>query len=158
MPTAESAPGPAHLLANFNVARMRFERLEDPGMHGFASRLAEINAAAEDSPGFVWRLQTDEGDATAIRPYEDDRILINLSLWESVEALEQFVYRTAHGDLVRQGRNWFERTADATLVLWWIPAGEHPTLADAVERLDRLRREGPSADAFTFAERWPRPD
>jgi len=144
-------------LANFNVARMRVDSIEDPVMEGFVSRLDEINAVAERSPGFVWRLQSDAGDATAIRPFDDDRILINLTVWESVEALEGYVYKSAHGELFRQGRKWFEPLAQSSLVLWWIPAGELPTEAQAMERLARLHAEGPSAEAFTFGHRFPAP-
>jgi hypothetical protein len=145
-------------LANFNVARMRVSTIDDPAMAGFVESLDEINAIAEAAPGFVWRLQTDEGHATAIRPYDDDdRILINLTVWESVDALRGYVYQSRHGEFVRRGFEWFEPAPGSSLVLWWIPAGERPTIEDAVRRLDQLRSEGPSPEAFDFKDHRPPP-
>ncbi len=147
--------GESFHIAELNVVRMRAETLDDPLMHGFVSRLDEINALAERSPGFVWRLQTDEGDATAIRPFDDERILVNLTVWESVEALDAYVYGSDHGELVRHGRDWFERASAPQIVLWWIPAGQLPTLDEAKKRLELLRARGPSEEAFSFARRFP---
>lgn len=145
-------------LAQFNVARMRpGATINAPVMHGFTSRLDEINGVAEGSPGFVWRLQTDEGNATAIRPYEDERILINLTVWESIGSLSDFVYRSAHDEMVRSGPEWFERLGTDSLVLWWIPAGQRPTVEDGKARLEKLRAEGPTPDAFTFQTTFPPP-
>jgi len=144
-------------IADFNIARMRMP-LDDPLMHRFASQLAAVNAAADQTPGFVWRLQTDEGDATAIRPYpDDDRMLINLSVWESIEALADFVYRSAHRGQVQAGPEMFERLGTDSLVLWWLPAGDIPSVEEGRRRLERLRREGPTAEAFTFEKRFPPP-
>src|SRR5579871_6617364 len=95
--------------------------LEDPLMAGFVNRLDEINALADLSPGFVWRLQTPAGNATYLRPYNDDRILVNMSVWESIEALKNFVYRSAHKELFRQRQDWFEKLAGASVALWWVP-------------------------------------
>jgi uncharacterized protein DUF3291 len=136
-------------LAQVNVARM-LAPLDDPLLAPFVARLAEVNALADAAPGFVWRLQTDAGDATAVRAYDDDRILFNLSVWESPERLKAFVYRTAHNDVMRQRSSWFERMNDASYALWWVEAGHVPSLDEAKERLERLRREGPGAHAFTF--------
>ena len=143
-------------LANFNRARARAET-DDPVMHGFTSRLDEINALADAAPGFVWRLQTPSGNATELRPYPDLRWLVNLSVWESVESLQAFVYRGGHRELVAGGRAWFEPSDQPTLVLWWIPVGERPSLEEGVARLDRLHREGPSAAAFSFRQPFPSP-
>ena len=131
-----------------------FDKLDQFGQ---ADQVATINAIADESPGFVWRLETDEGDATAIRPYPDERVLINLTVWESVESLTAFVYRTAHGELVRDGRSWFEAPDDSSLVLWWIPRGQLPTADEGVAKLEQLHREGPSAAAFTFRKPWGPP-
>lgn len=146
-----------HHLAQLNVARL-LAPLESPALAGFVSRLDEINALAEAAPGFVWRFQTAEGHATTVRPYEDDRILINFSVWETPEALQAFVYRTAHGEVMQQRRQWFERLQESTSVLWWVPAGHRPTVAEAVDRLDHLRANGPSARAFTHRALFTAPD
>lgn len=119
-------------------------------MAGFVARLAEINALADRSPGFVWRLQTAEGNATYLRPYADDRILFNLSVWESVEQLKDYVYRTAHAELLKQKRDWFERFDGAQVAMWWVPAGHIPGIDEAKKRLAHLEEHGPSQFAFTF--------
>jgi heme-degrading monooxygenase HmoA len=118
-------------------------------MAGFKAALEPINALADDSPGFVWRLQTDEGDATAIRPYEDERMMVNMSVWESIEALRAFVYTTAHTPVMRDRSQWFEKL-ETYLVLWWVPRGHEPSIEEAKARLEHLRRRGPTAYAFTF--------
>lgn len=136
-------------IAQVNIARMR-EPLESAVMAPFVARLEEINALADRSAGFVWRLQTDAGDATYLRPYEDDRILFNLSVWESVEQLKEYVYKTAHAELLRQRRDWFEHFDGAALAMWWVPAGHIPSIDEAKKRLDHLEANGPSQFAFTF--------
>ena len=119
-------------------------------MSGFVARLDEINRLADRSLGFVWRLQTETGNATYLRPYDDDRILFNLSVWETVEALKQYVYRTAHAELLRDRRNWFEQFAGVYVALWLVPAGHIPSIVEAKERLAHLEAHGPSGYAFTF--------
>ncbi len=136
-------------IAQVNIARMKAP-LEAPEMQSFVARLDEINALAERHEGFVWRFQTSEGSAVYLRPYEDDRILFNLSVWESVEALKEYAYRTAHAELLRDRRNWFEQFDGATLALWWVPAGHHPSVDEAKVRLTHLQENGPSRFAFTF--------
>lgn len=136
-------------LAQINVARMK-EPLESPVMAGFVARLEEINALADRAEGFVWRLQTPEGDATYIRAFEDDRIIVNLSVWKSVETLKNYVYRTAHAELLRDRKNWFEHFAGAQLAMWWVPAGHVPGVDEATRRLAHLDEHGPSQFAFTF--------
>lgn len=136
-------------IAQVNIARMKAP-LDSPVMEGFVARLEEINALADRSPGFVWRLQTEEGDATYLRPYDDDRILFNLSVWENVEALKQYVYRTAHAELLRDRRSWFEHFAGAYVALWWVEAGHIPSIEEAKERLAHLEANGPTDFAFTF--------
>src|SRR5919106_5080167 len=138
-------------LAQVNIGRARGE-MTDPVMAGFVSRLAEINALADGSPGFVWRLQTEDGDATAVRPYEDLRILINLSVWADLAALRTYVYRSPHAAVMRRRREWFERFDRIYVALWWVPAGHRPSVAEAVARLAHLEQHGPTAFAFSFAE------
>lgn len=142
-------------LAQMNIATMR-EPLESPGMADFVANLDRINALAESSPGFVWRLQTEDGDATALRPLGDD-VLINLSVWDSPESLGRYVYETAHMEIMRRRKEWFERMREAHVVLWWVPRGHRPTVQEGVERLETLRQRGPSKDAFTFSKRFAPP-
>lgn len=137
-------------LAQVNIGRFRAP-LEDPLMEGFRTQLDPINALADQSPGFVWRLQTEDGNATAIRPYSGDNLMaINLSVWESLESLQAFVYRSAHVATLRDRKQWFEHIEGPILVLWWIPAGRIPTVGEAQERLQYLKEHGPTPHAFTF--------
>lgn len=138
-------------LAQVNIASARGE-MTDPIMAEFVARLPEINALADGSPGFVWRLQTEDGDATAVRPYADSRILINLSVWTDLAALRAYVYRSGHAGVMRRRREWFERIDRMYVALWWVTAEHRPTVAEAVERLAHVERHGPTGHAFTFAE------
>jgi uncharacterized protein DUF3291 len=144
-------------LAQANIGRIRAP-LDDPIMEGFRSQLDPINALADRSPGFVWRLQTEDGNAMAIRPFPDDRMAINMSVWESLEALQQFVYQSAHVGPLRDRKQWFEPIEGPILVMWWVRAGHVPTVAEALERLQHLKAYGPSPEAFTFRAPFPAPD
>jgi heme-degrading monooxygenase HmoA len=146
----------AHHLAQVNIATLRAP-LDGPELAGFVAQLEPINALADRSPGFVWRLQTEDGDATAIRPFDDDRVMVNLSVWESFETLRAFVYSTRHLEVMRHRRAWFSRMADPYLALWWVPAGTIPTVAEAKRRLELLARSGPTPAAFTFRDPFPEP-
>ena len=137
-------------LAQVNIGRARGETT-DPVMAEFVARLAEVNALADASPGFVWRLQTEDGDATAVRPYADTRILVNLSVWTDLTALRAYVYRSAHSAVMRRRREWFERFESVYVALWWVPIGHRPSVAEAVECLAHLEQHGPTAFAFSFA-------
>jgi hypothetical protein len=141
-------------LAQVNIARMRGS-LEDPVMAGFVARLDEINALADGSPGFVWRLQTGQGNATYLRPYDDDRILFNLSVWRTLDQLRDYVYRSRHAEMLRQRQEWFERFTGAYLALWWVPAGHLPSVDEAKKRLAHLAGHGPTPFAFTFRASFP---
>jgi heme-degrading monooxygenase HmoA len=143
-------------LAQLNIALMRAP-LESPDMAGFVANLDRINTLADGSPGFVWRLQTDQGDATAMRPMGDD-MLVNVSVWRDLDALAQFVYKSAHAEILRRRKEWFERMQEAFVVLWWVPGGHRPDIAEARSRLDLLRAMGPIADAFTFRHLFAAPD
>ena len=140
-------------LAQANIARMRAP-LDDPLMQGFVARLEPLNALADSSPGFVWRLQTEEGNATAVQVFDDELVLFNLSVWESIEALESYVYKTNHVGAVQKRAQWFERPSRSPLVLWWIEAGHLPTDAEAKARFELLWENGPSPAAFTFRKRF----
>jgi Domain of unknown function (DUF3291) len=145
-------------IAQVNVARLR-EPLDSPVMREFVDGLDPINELADASPGFVWRLQTEEGDATSLRVFEDEMMLVNLSVWESVEALEAFVFHSDHTSYLRRRSAWFHRLSDAVTALWWVPAGTRPTVDEARRRLELLReRGGSSPDAFTFRERFGPPE
>ena len=136
-------------VAQVNIARSRGS-LDDPVMAGFVARLNEINALADHSPGFVWRLQTPEGNAAYLQPYEDDRIIINMSVWETVETLRDYVYGTAHKEMIRGRHQWFERFSGVYIALWWVPAGHLPSIDEAKKRLAHLEAHGPTQFAFTF--------
>jgi hypothetical protein len=127
-------------------------------MAGFMAELDPVNALADAAPGFVWRLQDGDGPgATALRPCGPD-IMVNMSVWETLEALQDFTYRSgAHLDAIRRRREWFHKMPEQHLVLWWIPAGHLPDIDEALHRLDLLRRDGPGPSAFTFREPYDRP-
>jgi hypothetical protein len=144
-------------LAQCNIGRAKGP-MEGPVMAGFAARLDDINALADSAPGFVWRLQTDAGNATSIQAFEDNLILFNMSVWESPEQLRSFVYRSDHASVMRQRKSWFERFDGVYLVLWWVPAGHIPTVHEAKERLAHLQAHGESAHAFSFAQIFPPPN
>lgn len=146
----------AYHLAQLNIALMK-EPLESPRMADFVANLDRINALAESSPGFVWRLQTEEGNATALRPL-GEQTLVNISVWRDVESLSRYVFRSAHVEVMRRRKEWFERMREAYVVLWWIPKGHRPNIAEAIARLDLLRAEGPTKDAFTFRRAFLAPD
>jgi hypothetical protein len=143
-------------LAQVNIARA-LAPLDSPVMAGFVAKIDEFNRLADVSPGFVWRFQNESGNATYLRPYDDDRIIFNLSVWETPDHLKAYVYRTGHADLVRQRQQWFEHSNEAILALWWIPAGHLPTVDEAKSRLAHLRRQGASAHAFGFRPLFPPP-
>jgi hypothetical protein len=140
-------------LAEVNIARM-LAPLDDPIMDEFVANLVPINTLAEKSPGFVWRLQSEEGDATALRVFDDERIIINLTVWESVDALFQFAYNSQHTDFFRRRKEWFEKMDKPVLVMWWVPEGHNPTPAEAKEKLELLEKYGPTPLAFTFKQRF----
>ncbi len=136
-------------IAQINIARM-LAPIDDPVMADFVAQLAPINALAEESPGFVWRLQSEGGDATSIKVYDDEMIIINLTVWESVEALREYVYKSAHSRVMRDRRRWFEKFEGPYYALWWVSAGHVPDPQDGKERLEYLREHGDSAFAFSF--------
>jgi hypothetical protein len=143
-------------LAQVNIGRIRAP-MNDPIMAEFAQALDEINALAEASPGFIWRLKDDSGNATAIVAFPDPRQLVNLSVWSDLASLQAYVYRSVHGRFFARREAWFEKLAGAHLALWWIPAGYIPTVNEAKERLAVLDRLGPTAEAFTFRQAFAAP-
>ena len=138
-------------LAQLNIGRAKGP-MDGPVMAGFAALLDPVNALADAAPGFVWRLQDDSGNATSIRAFDDDSLMLNMSVWESVEALRAFVYTTAHVDALRRRAEWFEKFDSVYVVAWWIPAGHIPSIEEAKERLDHLEAHGPTPYAFTLRQ------
>ena len=136
----------ARHLAEFNIARIKYP-LDDPRMREFVDNVDRINKLADNLPGFVWRLQGESGHAMDMRVYDDPAILPNLTVWENVEALERFVFKTVHGRFFERRETWFEQP-EPTLVLWWVPAGRRPALEEGVARLDYLKAHGESDFAF----------
>ncbi len=143
-------------IAQYNIARM-IAPLHDPQLAGFVVRLHEINALADMAPGFVWRLQTDSGNSTEVRAYDDERMLVNLSVWETPEDWHAFVFRGSHVEVMRQRSEWFERAKGPYSAMWWVPAGQVPSVFEARERLEYLQVNGESSYAFSFAKRFPPP-
>ena len=147
----------AYELAQVNVG-VALDDLDSPTLAGLMGALDDINALADVAPGFVWRMKTEEGNATAIKLSDDPRFIMNLSVWRDADTLFDFVYRTAHAKVMAGRRQWFAKPELAHQALWWVPAGHRPTPQEALARLAVLDRIGPSPTAFTFKARFPAPD
>ena len=144
-------------LAQANVARMKLP-IEHALMERFREQLDAINAAADASAGFIWRLQSAAGNATDIRAFDDPLILFNMSVWTDIESLHAYTYRSAHVGPLRARREWFEPAQEPSLVLWWIPAGTLPTIDEGRRKLRMIAARGPTQDTFSFRDRFPPPD
>ena len=145
-------PNLSHL-AQANIAHM-LAPLDDPAMAGFVERIDTLNALADAAPGFVWRLEEEEDEISTVALFAGERVLFNLTVWESIESLESYVYKSQHVKAVQKRAEWFERPKKSPLVLWWVPAGHLPTEEEAAERFELLWQNGPTADAFTFRTRF----
>lgn len=145
-----------HHVAQLNIARAKAP-LDAPPLADFVAQLDAVNALAEASPGFVWRLKSDSGNATDIRAYDDPLMIVNMSVWESIETLFDFAYKTSHTKVMNRRKEWFESLPAPHMVLWWIPAGTIPTVEEAKRRLDHLAAHGPTPTAFTFKADFPAP-
>jgi Domain of unknown function (DUF3291) len=143
-------------IAQVNVATALYP-LDDAGMAEFIGLLDQVNALAEASPGFVWRLKSDQGNATDLKLSDDAKFIVNMSVWQSVEALFDFAYRSAHREVMAKRRQWFVPPSGAYQALWWVRAGEFPTGEQGLERLRHLDRHGPTDFAFTFKRKFPPP-
>ncbi len=119
-------------------------------MGGFVSLLDAVNKEGECAPGFVWILKDETGTAINFNPFDDPTLLVNLTVWENLESLRQYIYQGLHGRAFAQRKAWFEATGKEHLVLWWIPKGHIPSIGEAKDKMEKLWREGPSAEAFTF--------
>ena len=143
-------------LAQVNIGRLKAP-IDDPLIQDFVDGLEPVNALAEASPGFVWRLKGEGDDATDLAPYEDPRVIVNMSVWADIPSLGAFVYRSDHVKVMRRRAEWFE-PMDVFMALWWVPAGHRPTVEEAKARLALLEAQGPTADAFSFWAPFPAPD
>jgi hypothetical protein len=141
-------------LAQMNIARA-LDGMESEVMAGFVTRLDEINTLADEAPGFVWRLQDEAGDATNIQAYDEPDLLINMSVWQDLESLQNYVYKSAHVELLKNRTAWFDKLTDVSQVLWWVPAGEIPTVSEGKARLQHLQDYGATGSAFTFSKPFP---
>jgi len=146
----------AYNVAQLNIARMIGNSITDPKMNDFVSQLDAINALAEQSDGFIWRLKAGNSNATGLSPYNDDRIIINFSVWQSVQQLKAYVYNTAHADVMRGRKKWFEQFGKPYYALWYVNEGHIPTVDEAVKRLEHLQQHGCSAYAFDFSNIFAR--
>jgi hypothetical protein len=144
-------------LAQINIGRIVAPQ-GDPRVQPFFDALDEVNALAEASPGFVWRLTGEGNNAADIQPTVDPLVLINMSVWEDAESLFHYVYRSSHTEVMVRRREFFERFEGAYQALWWVPAGTPPTINDGLSRLWHIDRFGPTSHAFTFKKRFPPPD
>jgi len=148
-------------MSSFHIAQLNVGRavasLDDPQLADFMAWLDRINALAERSPGFVWRLQGDNGNNTALKVSDDPRFIVNMSVWASIDDLHAFTYRSNHKAVFARRYEWFERAAGPNMVMWWIPAGTLPEVSEALDRLRRLETLGPTPEAFTFKQHFPPP-
>jgi uncharacterized protein DUF3291 len=145
-------------MSNYHIAQLNIARMLAPTeseiMASFMARLDEINALADTAEGFVWRLQSEDGNATSIRAFDDDMLLVNMSVWESIEALHDYSYKTVHAELIKQRRDWFSKMEKPHLVLWWVAAGHIPSVEEAKEKLAHMEAHGASPLAFSFSKRF----
>ncbi|MFF8970357.1 DUF3291 domain-containing protein [Streptomyces sp. NPDC014995] len=141
-------------LAQVNISRLRFP-LDSPELKDFVDALDPVNADAEAADGYVWRLQSEGGDATDIRVFGDDWLIVNMTVWRDADALTAYMYQGRHREMLARRREWFERVREAMTALWWVPAGHRPTVAEAEARLLHLRAHGPTPYAFTLRTSFP---
>lgn len=144
-------------LAQINIARIIGESIEDPVMEKFVAQLEEVNSLAEGSAGFVWRLKDEKNNATYFNPYNDNRIIVNMSVWETLDDLVKFVYHGRHAEVLRNRRDWFVNFGKPFTAMWYVPAEHTPTVEEAMERLESLQQKGPSPFAFDFKTKFPAP-
>lgn len=144
-------------LAQINIARL-VAPIDDPQIKDFSQAIAAINLLAESSDGFIWRLKDETGNATAIQAFSDPQMIVNMSVWESLEALQHYAYQSGHAQYVRRRREWFEPMSAPHLAMWWVPVGHTPTLEEAKQRLAHIEQHGETAFAFTFKNLFPAPE
>ena len=147
---------------NFHLAQLNIGRilapLDSPVMADFVNNLDKINALAETSSGFIWRLKDDANNATSIHVFDDQRIIVNMSVWETLEQLYEFTYKTMHTEFLKRRKEWFEKMGEMYYVLWYVPSGHIPDVGEARARLEHLRAHGETPYAFSFSKRFPPED
>jgi len=144
-------------LAQINIGRL-VAPIDDPRIAGFVAQLDPINLLAEASPGFIWRLKSDSGNATDIAFNDDPFVIVNMSVWESIAALRDYVYRSQHAGVLKDRAKWFEKMEKPHYCLWWIPAGRVPTVAEGRARLEHYQLHGPTQHSFWFSKLFPEPE
>jgi len=147
-----------YYLAEINVARMKGVNIDDPIMKEFVDNLDTVNALAEESEGFVWRLKDESNNATNLNPLSDEQILINVSIWTGIASLEQFVFKTFHSEFLKRRREWFTAYGKVYVAMWWIEKGKTPTMEEAISKLNDLEKKGASSGAFNFRTKFPKPN
>ena len=140
-------------LAQVNIAKMK-DTIDSPVMKGFVDALDEINALAESSPGFIWRLKGDEENATAIRVFEDDYLIINMSVWQDRDSLFDFVYKSDHLNVYLRKKEWFHAMPEMHMALWYVPEGHYPSPEEGRAKLEYLRAHGETPEAFSFKSKF----
>ena len=148
----------AYHIAEINIARMKGVNINDPIMKEFVDNIDTVNAIAESSKGFVWRLKDDSDNATNMKIFDDEQVIVNISVWESIEDLENFMYKSFHSDFLRRRKDWFHRFGKVYTAMWWTGAGQFPTIEEAVENLDYLEKFGVSEKVFDFRVTFPKPE
>jgi hypothetical protein len=144
-------------LAQINIGRL-VAPIDDPKIAEFVAQLEPINALADKTPGFVWRLKTESGNATDVVYSDDPFVIVNMSVWESLEALRDYAYRSDHVQVMRDRARWFEKMAKPHYCLWWVPAGHVPMVAEGRERLEHYQKNGATPYSFWFSQSFPRPE
>jgi hypothetical protein len=144
-------------IAEINIARMKGVDINDPIMKEFVDNLDKVNSIAESSKGFVWRLKDESNNATNINPYNDEQVIINISVWQSIESLEDFMYKTFHSEFLKRRKQWFQNFGKVSTAMWWINKGDLPNVNEAVEKLAYLQKNGPSEIVFDFKKKYPPP-
>ncbi|SFW64162.1 protein of unknown function [Sinomicrobium oceani] len=140
-------------LAQVNISRIKGP-IDSPVMSDFVANLDRINRLAEGSPGFIWRLKDDGNNATSIKIYDDDFIIVNMSVWSDIESLFGYVYRSNHAEILKQKKEWFHKMQEMHMALWYVEDGLLPSVTDARERLDHIRKHGETPYAFTFKNKY----
>lgn len=143
-------------LAQVNIARLKFP-LDSPELKDFVDGLDPVNAVADAADGFVWRLQSETGNATDVPVFGDEWLILNMSVWRNADALTAFMYQGQHRELLGRRYEWFERVQEVMATLWWVERGHRPTVQEAEERLRHVREHGPTARAFTLRTSFPPP-